>query len=311
MGAVIFYLYLKNHSGNSDISIENPVFLGEVMRMNLLSIGNLSTYMKNVKLQTQWDLKQQTGNYTAKGKNLDEWLDSSLKQNAEAAGVQAQVDAQRENGDDKLREIKQKMELGGKLTPEEREYLQAKDPQSYQELVQEERQQKAYEQALRRCRTQEEVQRLQTQQINASLMVVRSIENNPHISKAKKLEIAMGEKRKVDAVAESTQRFIASGEYAKLPTEAEQAQANQDREPVERPQEPEQTQETGRKEEAVQGEEPAEKAQSPKEEKAAPQVETPEEQKVRRAKAKAAYAAMKLPEPQQFGGTLPTFDEKG
>lgn len=281
------------------------------MRMNLLSIGNLSTYMKNVKLQTQWDLKQQTGNYAAKGKNLDEWLDSSLKQNAEAAGVQAQVDAQRENGDDKLREIKQKMELGGKLTPEEREYLQAKDPQSYQELVQEERQQKAYEQALRRCRTQEEVQRLQTQQINASLMVVRSIENNPHISKAKKLEIAMGEKRKVDAVAESTQRFIASGEYAKLPTEAEQAQANQDREPVERPQEPEQTQETGRKEEAVQGEEPAEKSQSPKEEKAAPQVETPEEQKVRRAKAKAAYAAMKLPEPQQSGGTLPTFDEKG
>ena len=88
----------------------------------------------------------------------------------------------------------------------------------------------------------------------------------------------MGEKRKVDAVAESTQRFIASGEYAKLPTEAEQAQANQNREPVERPQEPEQTQETGRKEEAVQGEEPA---------------------------------AMKLPEPQQFGGTLPTFDEKG
>ena len=49
------------------------------MRMNLLSIGNLSTYMKNVKLQTQWDLKQQTGNYAAKGKNLDEWLDSSLK----------------------------------------------------------------------------------------------------------------------------------------------------------------------------------------------------------------------------------------
>ena len=215
------------------------------------------------------------------------------------------MDAQRENGDDKLREIHQKLEAGGKLTPEEREYLQAKDPQSYQELVQEERQQKAYEQALRRCRTQEEVQRLQTQQINASLMVVRSIENNPHISKAKKLEIAMGEKRKVDAVAESTQRFIASGEYAKLPTEAEQAQANQDREPVERPQE------TGRKEEAIQGEEPAEKSQSPKEEKAAPQVETPEEQKARRAKAKAAYAAMKLPEPQQFGGTLPTFDEKG
>ncbi len=278
--------------------------------MNLMSIGNLSTYMKTVKLQTQWDLKQQTGSYAAKGKSLDEWLDSSMKKTAEAAGIQAQVDAQRENGDDKLREIHQKLEAGGKLTPEEREYLQAKDPQTYQNLVQEERQQKAYEQALRRCRTQEEVQRLQTQRINASLTVVRSVENNPHISKAKKLEIVVWEKRKLDAIAESTQRFIASGEYAKLPTEAEEAQANQDKEPVERPQELEQSQELGQKEEAVPQEEPVEESQQTGEKKTGIELETPEERKVRRAKAKAAYAAMKLPDPQQGAAPL-TFDEKG
>ena len=265
--------------------------------MDFFSIGNLNGYVKNWKLQAQWNLKQQTGNYSAKGKTLEEWLEAPLQAREPSPGGQ--------HGDEALRKIHQKLEAGGKLTQKEREYLQAKDPEAYRELVALEREQKAYEQALRRCKTQEEVRRLQAGRVNCSLMVVRSIENNPHISKAKKLEIAMGEKRKVDAVAESTQRFIASGEYAKLPTEAEQAQANQDREPVERPQE------TGQKEEAVQGEEPAEKSQSPKEEKAAPQVETPEEQKVRRAKAKAAYAAMKLPEPQQSGGTLPTFDEKG
>ncbi|MGI6255474.1 MAG: hypothetical protein ACOYJZ_07545 [Acutalibacter sp.] len=294
--------------------------------MDLLSIGNLSTYMKNVKLQTQWDLKQRTGNYTAKGKSLDEWLDSSLKQNQEAAGVQAQVDAQRENGDDKLREIHQKLEAGSKLTREEREYLQAKDPQAYQELVQEEQQQKAYEQALRRCRTQEEVQRLQTQQINASLTVVRSIEHNPHISQAKKLEIAMGEKRKVDAVAESTRRFVASGEYAKLPTQAEEAQASQDREPVEQPQESQGAQDpvqsqTGETVPSTSSEEPGEKPEgidpphrehlSSKRPVEKGESETPEERKVRRAKARAAYAAMSGTASLQPEGASPTFDKKG
>ena len=281
--------------------------------MDWMSVGNLNTALKNLKLQTQWDLKQQTGNYTAKGKSLDQWLDSSLKQNAEAAGVQAQVDAQRENGDDKLQEILQKVEAGTKLTREEREYLQAKDPQAYQDLVQEERQQKAYEQALRRCKTQEEVRRLQTQQVNASLTVVRSIEHNPHISQAKKLEIAMGEKRKVDAVAKSTQRFIASGEFAKLPTQAEEAQANrEDREPVEP------SQESGR----VQGqtvlenhrdgqqEEPVEEVRQPQEGPSV-ETETPAQQKVRRAKAQAAYAAVRSSAQWEAAPATPSFEEKG
>lgn len=275
--------------------------------MDFSIIGNLNTHLKNLKMQTQWDLKRETGNYSAKGGTLDQWLDDPMKKTAEATQVQAQVDAQRENGDDKLREIHQKLEAGGKLTPEEREYLQAKDPQTYQELVQEERQQKAYEEALRRCKTKEEVQRLQTQQVNASLTVVRSIEHNPHISMAKKLEIAMGEKRKVDAVAESTQRFMASGEFAQLPTEAEEAQASQDREPVERPQESLEDP-TG---ERVQEKGQAEEAREHGKKEPIPDTETREERKVRRAKAEAAYAVMKLPDGTGSGPAQPVFDEKG
>ena len=275
--------------------------------MDFSIIGNLNTHLKNLKMQTQWDLKRETGNYSAKGGTLDQWLDDPMKKTAEATQVQAQVDAQRENGDDKLREIHQKLEAGGKLTLEEREYLQAKDPQTYQELVQEERQQKAYEEALRRCKTKEEVQRLQTQQVNASLTVVRSIEHNPHISMAKKLEIAMGEKRKVDAVAESTQRFMASGEFAQLPTEAEEAQANQDREPVERPQESLQDPAGERIQEKGQ----AEEAREPWKKESIPDTETREERKVRRAKAEAAYAVMKLPDGTGSGPAQPVFDEKG
>ena len=113
--------------------------------MDLLAIGNLGGYIKNLKLQSQWMLKQQQGAYNAKGKSLEDWLDGT--------GLQTEEDAFGDRGDDELRKIHQKLEAGGKLTQKEREYLQAHDPEAYRELVNQEREQKAYEQALRRCTT--------------------------------------------------------------------------------------------------------------------------------------------------------------
>lgn len=270
--------------------------------MDLLSIGSLNTYLKNFKLQTQWAMKQQTGNYSAKGKTLDEWLDSTMKKTQEAAGVQAQVDAQRESGDDTLRQIHAKLDAGGKLTPKEREYLQKNDPEAYQELVNEEREQRAYEQALRRCRTQEEARRLQMTRVAASLTVVKSIEHNPNIPLAKKLKIAMAEKRKVDAAAESTRRFMQSGEFQKLPTQAEEAQVNRDKLEIRPPQKGEGLQRPqGPKEEELAG---------PGREESRAEAETPEERKVRRAKAKAAYTAMTPPAREATPAPAPTFEGK-
>ena len=269
------------------------------MTVNFSMIGNINTHLKTMKMQMQWDLKRQSGNYSAKGESLDQWLDSPMKKTAEAAQVQAQVDAQRENGDDKLREIHQKLEAGGKLTAEERKYLQVKDPEKYRELVAEEQEQKAYEQALRRCTTKEEVERLRMSKLGSSLMKVQSVEHNPAIPLSKKLEIAMAEKRRTDAVAESTQRFVESGEYAKLPTESEEWQASQEAQEQNSPQKPEGPQGPEREPAAVPGEdaaaksgrEPAKVEDSPKEEREKPAVETESEaaRKVRRAKAQAAY----------------------
>ena len=171
--------------------------------MDLLSIGNLNSYIKNLKLQSQWTLKQQTGQYDAKGKSLEDWLDGSPRQ--------AQETAYGERGDKTLKKIHQKLEAGGRLTQKEREYLQKHDPEAYQDLVNQEREQRAYEQELRRCTTQEEVERLRMTRINASLARIRAVENNPHIPLSKKLEIAMAEKQRVDRIAESTQRFVTSG----------------------------------------------------------------------------------------------------
>lgn len=282
--------------------------------MDFSGIGNVNAYLKNLKMQTQWNLKQQTGNYSAKGKSLDQWLESPMKKTAEATQVQAQVDAQRENGDDKLREILQKLEAGGKLTREEREYLQAKDPQAYQELVAEEQEQKAYEQALRRCTTKEEVGRLRMGRIGASLARVQSVEHNSAVPMSKKLEIAMGEKRRVDAIAESTRRFVESGEYAKLPTQAEESQAQKERVEETRPVEQEPVGSTsgdfpGEEESAsmpgektqLGGEKAPGKETKPVEKEAGVELESDGERKVRRAKAKAAYqtaAQTELPQPQ-------------
>ena len=42
--------------------------------MSLSIMGSVNTYTKTMKLQTQWNLKQQSGDYTSHKKSLDEWI---------------------------------------------------------------------------------------------------------------------------------------------------------------------------------------------------------------------------------------------
>ena len=258
--------------------------------MDLLSVGNLNTHLKNLKLQTQWMLKQKSGNDTAKGKSLEEWLDGTQQQR-EASAVG-------EQGDKTLREIHQKLYAGGKLTAKERDYLQEHDPEAYRELVNQEQEQKAYERALRRCKSQEEVDRLRIGRLNTSLVKVRAVEHDPHIPLSKKLEIVTAEKQRIDRVAESTRKFVASGEYAKLPTRAEEEQAREDGAEVPTPA-PETRPEAEREDVGAEDYAPEQEADP-----AAIDLEQPAERKVRRARAKAAYAAAVQPAEQPVGGTI-------
>ena len=173
------------------------------------------------------------------------------------------------------------MDIGGKLTQKERDYLQEHDPEAYRELVNQEREQKAYEEALRRCKTQEEAQQLQIGRINASLARVQSVEHDPHIPLSKKLEIAMAEKNRVDRVAESTREFVASGEFDELPTQSEELQANEDALDVPDPA-PEESNRAEPERDALETE------------GTEPDLETSVERKVRKARARAAYAAVQI-----------------
>ncbi len=232
----------------------------------MLMIGSLNAYTKNLKMQSQWELKQRNGDYSSH-KTLEDWL----------GGPETQEE--RAKGDDALRSIHQKLEAGGKLTPEERRYLQAKDPEAFAKLEAAEREQKAFEQKLRQCRTKEEAQRLRMTYLNASLATVKSVEHNSAIPQQKKLEIMMREKQRCDKLDESFRKFSHSGEYGTLPTEGEAAKAHKEEAQAKEPPKPEKEQ---KREELPAAREEAEKPR---------QADSPEQRKVKKARAKAAAAA--------------------
>lgn len=138
--------------------------------------------------------------------------------------------------DETLASIRAKLEAGGSLTEEERAYLRQHDPQAYQELLQEEQEQAAYERALRSCKTREEADRLQMNRIGQSLSRIQTVEHDPAIPLHAKLKVAMREKRLVDAAADSMREFVASGDYDRLPSEWEEAKKKPDP-PVQPPEE--------------------------------------------------------------------------
>ena len=196
--------------------------------MSLSIMGSVNTYTKTMKLQTQWNLKQQSGDYTSHKKSLDEWISTAqetLKKSRR--GLYGNQDDD-EEGNKKLNNIMQKIYAGKKLTQKERQYLQAKNPQAYEKLRASEQEQKAFEKKLRLCSTKEEVQRLKMTQLASSMAIVGSVQNNSKIPLEKKLEICMQEKMRCDRIEASTRAFVNSGEYNRLPTEAEQAKAHKE-----------------------------------------------------------------------------------
>ena len=170
-------------------------------------------------------------------------------------------------------------------------------------------QQKQYEEELKRCKTKDEVERVKMIHTASSLNAVNSIMHNPAIPENKKFELVMREHQKNAALQQSTKEFVESGKYAKLPTEAERLKAEKDlkeakeaeqniddptqdtvQEVVEKNREKgeAETEPSKAKEELI---EDAKKVLNQREMTRAQAELTPEAQKVKRAKAQAAYQA--------------------
>lgn len=266
--------------------------------MNFANISTLNSHVKNMGLEWKWTQKKESNDFTSKGKaSINDWLEAKIAQEKEEA---ARLHQKR---DKTMDTIQAKIYSGKKLTAEEKKYLQEKDPKTYEKVKANEMEQKNYEEALKKCKTKEDVERLKMSHMATSFSAVNSIMHDPHIPEGEKLKLVLAEHQKVKALESSTQEFIESGRYHKLPTEAEQRKAEKDLEEAEQA-EREEVQDA-----AADAKTPSQMAEEIKKEEIetsgatsgssddqersemtrAEAEQTPEAKKVRRAKAQKAY----------------------
>ncbi len=265
--------------------------------MNFANISTLNSHVKNMGLEWKWNQKKDSNDFTSKGKaSINDWLEAKIAQEKEEA---ARLHQKR---DKTMDTIQAKIYSGKKLTAEEKRYLQEKDPKTYEKVKANEMEQKNYEESLKKCKTKEDVERLKMSHMATSFSAVNSIMHDPHIPEGEKLKLVLAEHQKVKALEASTQEFIESGRYHKLPTEAEERKAEKDLAEAEG----EETQDA----EAMETKTPSQAAEEMKKEELkkngvsgpvspedddeskmtrAEAEQTPEAKKVRRAKAQKAY----------------------
>ena len=281
--------------------------------MNFFTVQSLNAYTRNMEMQMKWQKKQDSSDFTA---------DGSMKLDNDPTRRQAEeIRKSRADGSDQLsKQIDLKLNSGQKLTAEEMDYLRKHDPQTYQRVKSIETEQKNYENELKKCKTKEEVERVKMAHTATSLGAVNSIMNNPVIPEEKKFELVMHEHRKNQALQVTTQEFVESGEYAKLPTEAERLEAEKEIEEAEEKElgidEPtekneqeasvenaEAAKDSAAGEDAVKAAEADRTASDLSKDREMTRLEaetTPEALKVKRAKARAAYQMSKAEVPQQM-----------
>ena len=294
--------------------------------MDFTAIQSLGIYTKNMEMQLKWQKKKADNDFTADGST--KLTDPTARQAEEIRKAQADGTAKLSS------QIRTKLATGKKLTQEEMTYLEKHDPQMYQKVKAIEAEQKSYEKKLKSCKTKEEVQQVRTERVAASLSVVNNVKNNPAIPEGAKLGLMWQELQKNMAVEETVRKFVESGQYAQLPTEAEKQEvekelkelkeaelgikdtqeSSKEKEPAEHTEEPEgkaQEPGTGSVKEDIPAEH-TEKTESHESAKKEPillqerrftraQLEAaPETLKVKRAKARAAYKGSSVEIPEQI-----------
>lgn len=190
--------------------------------MDLSKIGSLSNYMKNIKLETKWKQKKQSGDFQSESKKTE------LQRKNEQFKAQFYKQQAENPEDETLKAINNKIAAGSKLTPTEMKYLQSKNPMLYQKLKNDEQQEKAFEKELKECKTKDDVEKLKSNNVSKAMSAIGSVKSNPNIPEGTKLAIAESEMRKLEKLNKIAAKFVKSGEYAKLPTEAEVQKAEKE-----------------------------------------------------------------------------------
>lgn len=182
---------------------------------------SVNSYLKNMDMQKKWEQKQRTGNYKADGiKTASEWIE---KQKDTFKKKEREKDS-----DSVLDSIKNKAARGGMLTASELRYLRSKDEIAYQRALAAENERKIYEHELRMCRTKEDVQKFKMHHIAYAADRVSSAMSDSSMSEDDKLGAVIGEFQRMSAINKAERDFIRSGEYSRLPSQAEKLKSERD-----------------------------------------------------------------------------------
>lgn len=149
-------------------------------------------------------------------KKAKQEMDPELKQI-----MQYQEDIQRMREGNEMHSVLSKIKSGAELAPEEIEYLKKNSPDSYKQYEEIKAEKKAYEQQLKACKSQEDVEKLKLNKAGQFMAETKSVANNPNIPKAKKLEMLDKLAMRFKNILEVHAEFIKSGQYDKLPADEE------------------------------------------------------------------------------------------
>lgn len=191
--------------------------------MDFTSIGSLTSYTKTLKLQNDWNKKKRTSDFESQSKK------SELERKNDQFKAQYKQQQEENKTDKMLQTINNKIAAGADLTPTEMKYLQTKNPSQYQTLKNRELEKKNYERELKQCKTKEDVDRLKMSTVSSALSSINAVKSNPNIPEATRLAVAQEELKKLDEYNKINEKFVESGEYAKLPTEADVRQYEKDK----------------------------------------------------------------------------------
>lgn len=190
--------------------------------MSIMMVTSLNAYTKNMEMKMKWQKKQAEKDYTAH--------EASSADSAVLRQLEDIRESQKDNSAQMAAQIDLKMMSGKRLSAQEMEYLKEHDPETYKKAKAIEMEREAYERELKNCKTKEEVQRVKAAHAAAGLDQVNNVKNNPNIPSGKKLALIKQELAKSTALEDSMRSFVKSGDYKKLPTEAERQKAEKEME---------------------------------------------------------------------------------
>ncbi len=176
--------------------------------MDFMKIGLITNYAKTIKRKYDWNKKKKENDFQSQSKKTE------LERKNDIFKADYKRMQENSNEDKALQSIHSKINAGANLTYSEMRYLQQKDPALYQKLKSREMELKNYERDLKRCKTKEEVERLKMTKLSEALIRIKANKGSAQ-EELKKLE----EFKKIEA------KFAKDGEFSKLPTENEVHQA--------------------------------------------------------------------------------------